>query len=119
LLIVQLMRESGIRLQTTRGTKQLFLKVPKIGKMISASLVGLLVGTLIEHTLFREAFDVVTRSRRLRVPDEWLSFQIRLTKHTKIIPASLLGLLIGTLIEHTLFREAFDAATRSWRLPRH
>jgi uncharacterized membrane protein AbrB (regulator of aidB expression) len=95
------------------------IRLTKHTKLIPASLLGLLIGTLIEHTLFREAFDVVTRSRRLGVPDEWLSFQIRLTKHTKIIPASLLGLLIGTLIEHTLFREAFDAATRSWRLPRH
>lgn len=32
---------------------KLFPKVPKIGKMIPASLMALLIGTLFEHTLFR------------------------------------------------------------------
>jgi SulP family sulfate permease len=36
--------------------------VPKLGKWIPASLMGLLVGTLLEHTLFREAFNVATRT---------------------------------------------------------
>eukprot|EP00548_Thalassiothrix_antarctica_P003272 CAMPEP_0194132280 /NCGR_PEP_ID=MMETSP0152-20130528/2785_1 /TAXON_ID=1049557 /ORGANISM="Thalassiothrix antarctica, Strain L6-D1" /LENGTH=688 /DNA_ID=CAMNT_0038827275 /DNA_START=140 /DNA_END=2206 /DNA_ORIENTATION=+ len=39
-----------------------FPKVPKIGKIIPASLVGLLLGALLEHTLFRMAFDVSTRT---------------------------------------------------------
>jgi len=39
-----------------------FPSVPKIGKIVPASLVGLLVGTLIEHTLFRQVFDVSTRT---------------------------------------------------------
>ena len=37
-------------------------KVPKVGKLIPASLMGLLVGTLLEHTLFRMAFGVSTRT---------------------------------------------------------
>mmetsp|Transcript_2833 Transcript_2833/g.7776 ORF Transcript_2833/g.7776 Transcript_2833/m.7776 type:complete len:688 (+) Transcript_2833:189-2252(+) len=40
---------------------QFFPKVPKIGKLIPASLMGLLVGTLIEWTLFRKVFGVPTR----------------------------------------------------------
>ncbi|KAL7485538.1 hypothetical protein ACHAW6_011140 [Cyclotella cf. meneghiniana] len=39
-----------------------FPKVPKIGKIIPASLVGLLIGTLVEHTLFRRAFGISTRT---------------------------------------------------------
>ena len=40
---------------------QFWPKVPKIGKWIPASLMGLLVGTLLEHTLFRMAFGQGTR----------------------------------------------------------
>jgi len=43
---------------------QFFPSVPKIGKIIPASLVGLLLGALLEHTLFRMAFDVSTRTVR-------------------------------------------------------
>jgi SulP family sulfate permease len=39
-----------------------FSRVPYVGKIVPASLVSLLVGTLIEHTLFREAFGVATRT---------------------------------------------------------
>lgn len=39
-----------------------FPRVPKVGRIIPASLVGLLVGTLFEHTLFRKVFDVSTRT---------------------------------------------------------
>lgn len=39
-----------------------FPLVPKLGRIIPASLVGLLVGTLLEHTLFRMAFGVETRT---------------------------------------------------------
>lgn len=39
-----------------------FPKIPKIGRIIPASLVGLLVGTLLEHTLFRMVFGVATRT---------------------------------------------------------
>ncbi|KAL3803134.1 hypothetical protein HJC23_003409 [Cyclotella cryptica] len=39
-----------------------FPKVPKIGKIIPASLMGLLIGTLIEHTLFRRVFGISTRT---------------------------------------------------------
>jgi len=39
-----------------------FPLVPKIGKIIPASLMGLLVGTLLEHTLFRKVFEVATRT---------------------------------------------------------
>jgi len=41
-----------------------FPKVPKLGKIIPASLVGLLLGALLEHTLFRMAFDISTRTVR-------------------------------------------------------
>lgn len=41
---------------------KLFPLVPKIGKIVPASLVGLLVGTLLEHALFRPVFDVATRT---------------------------------------------------------
>lgn len=41
---------------------KLFPKVPKVGRIIPASLVALLVGTLIEHTLFRRAIGVGTRT---------------------------------------------------------
>lgn len=37
-------------------------EVPKIGRVIPASLMGLLVGTLLEHTLFRKVFGVSTRT---------------------------------------------------------
>ena len=36
--------------------------VPKVGNMIPASLIALLVGALIEHTLFRRVFGVATRT---------------------------------------------------------
>ena len=39
-----------------------FPKIPKIGKLIPASLVGLLVGTLIEWTLFRKVIGQGTRT---------------------------------------------------------
>lgn len=39
-----------------------FPLIPKVGRLIPASLVGLLVGTLLEHTLFRLVFDVATRT---------------------------------------------------------
>jgi len=39
-----------------------FPMVPKIGKWIPASLMGLLVGTLLEHTLFRQVFGQGTRT---------------------------------------------------------
>lgn len=39
-----------------------FPKIPKVGKIIPASLMGLLIGTLLEHTLFRKAFGVATRT---------------------------------------------------------
>jgi len=39
-----------------------FPLIPKIGRLLPASLVGLLVGTLLEHTLFRRVFDVATRT---------------------------------------------------------
>jgi len=39
-----------------------FPRVPKVGRIIPASLVGLLVGTLFEHTLFRQVFHVSTRT---------------------------------------------------------
>ena len=39
-----------------------FPKVPKVGKVIPSSLVSLIVGTVIEHTLFRMAFGVATRT---------------------------------------------------------
>merc|ERR1711884_828765 len=41
-----------------------FPKVPKLGKIVPASLVGLLLGALLEHTLFRMVFDVSTRTVR-------------------------------------------------------
>lgn len=41
---------------------KLFPKVPKIGKMIPASLMSLLIGTLFEHTLFRMVFGISTRT---------------------------------------------------------
>lgn len=47
---------------TCMAIMKFFPSVPKIGKVIPASLVGLLVGTLIEHTLFREALGVATRT---------------------------------------------------------
>lgn len=40
---------------------QFFPKIPKVGKWIPASLVGLLVGTLLEWTLFRQAIGQGTR----------------------------------------------------------
>ena len=40
---------------------QWFPKIPKIGKLIPASLVGLLIGTLFEWTLFRKVIGVGTR----------------------------------------------------------
>jgi len=39
-----------------------FPSIPKIGDIIPASLVGLLVGTFLEHTIFRKVFDVATRT---------------------------------------------------------
>lgn len=39
-----------------------FPKIPKIGKWIPASLVGLLVGTLVEWTLFRMVIGQGTRT---------------------------------------------------------
>mmetsp|Transcript_18524 Transcript_18524/g.27153 ORF Transcript_18524/g.27153 Transcript_18524/m.27153 type:complete len:681 (+) Transcript_18524:188-2230(+) len=39
-----------------------FPKVPKVGKWIPASLVSLLVGTFIEHIIFRQGFDIATRT---------------------------------------------------------
>ena len=39
-----------------------FPLVPKVGSMVPASLVGLLVGTFLEHVIFRELFDVSTRT---------------------------------------------------------
>jgi SulP family sulfate permease len=41
---------------------QFFRYIPYVGKIIPASLVALLIGTLIEHTLFRMAFGVATRT---------------------------------------------------------
>eukprot|EP00536_Pseudo-nitzschia_multiseries_P000845 jgi/Psemu1/294189/fgenesh1_pm.11_\ len=41
---------------------QFFPKIPKIGSMIPASLVGLLVGTLLEWTLFRKVIGQGTRT---------------------------------------------------------
>ncbi len=41
---------------------KLWSKVPKIGKSIPASLIALLMGTLLEHALFRKAFHVATRT---------------------------------------------------------
>lgn len=41
---------------------KLFPRVPKIGKMVPASLVALLIGTLFEHTLFRMVFGISTRT---------------------------------------------------------
>eukprot|EP00531_Pseudo-nitzschia_arenysensis_P012206 CAMPEP_0116130882 /NCGR_PEP_ID=MMETSP0329-20121206/8710_1 /TAXON_ID=697910 /ORGANISM="Pseudo-nitzschia arenysensis, Strain B593" /LENGTH=686 /DNA_ID=CAMNT_0003625277 /DNA_START=118 /DNA_END=2178 /DNA_ORIENTATION=- len=40
---------------------QFWPKVPKVGKIIPASLMGLLIGTLIEWTLFRRVFGQSTR----------------------------------------------------------
>lgn len=40
---------------------QFWPKVPKVGKWIPASLMGLLIGTLLEHTLFRKAIGQGTR----------------------------------------------------------
>lgn len=37
-------------------------RAPKVGKIIPASLMGLLIGTLLEHVLFRKVFDVATRT---------------------------------------------------------
>ena len=39
-----------------------FPRIPKVGKVIPASLVSLLVGTLLEQTLFRMVFGVATRT---------------------------------------------------------
>ena len=39
-----------------------FPKIPVVGRIVPASLVSLLVGTLLEHTLFRMAFGVDTRT---------------------------------------------------------
>ncbi|CAB9507774.1 Putative sulfate transporter YbaR [Seminavis robusta] len=39
-----------------------FPLIPKLGRIVPASLVGLLVGTLLEHTLFRRGFGVATRT---------------------------------------------------------
>jgi len=36
--------------------------IPKIGKMLPASLVSLLVGTCLEHALFRPVLDIATRT---------------------------------------------------------
>lgn len=41
---------------------QFFPKIPRVGKVVPASLVGLLVGTLLEWTLFRRAFGQGTRT---------------------------------------------------------
>jgi MFS superfamily sulfate permease-like transporter len=61
-----------------------YSKVPKICKIVHASLVGLLVGTLIVYALFRtRSFARHLVSRLVRDhPDEWLSSQIRLTQHS-------------------------------------
>lgn len=39
-----------------------FPLIPKLGGWVPASLVGLLMGTLLEHTLFRRVFGVATRT---------------------------------------------------------
>ena len=39
-----------------------FPHIPKVGRFVPASLVGLLVGTLLEHTLFRRVLDIATRT---------------------------------------------------------
>lgn len=36
--------------------------IPHLGKWIPSSLVGLLIGSILEHTLFRQVFDVSTRT---------------------------------------------------------
>ena len=41
---------------------KLFPKLPKIGTMVPASLVALLIGTLFEHTLFRRVLGISTRT---------------------------------------------------------
>lgn len=41
---------------------QCWPQVPKLGKVIPASLMGLLIGTLLEHVLFRRAFGISTRT---------------------------------------------------------
>lgn len=47
---------------------KLFPKIPKIGRTIPASLVALLVGTLVEHTLFRMVIGVGTRTVQETAP---------------------------------------------------
>ena len=39
-----------------------FPLIPTVGRIIPASLVGLLVGTFLEHVIFRKLFDVSTRT---------------------------------------------------------
>lgn len=39
-----------------------FARTPKIGKLLPASLVALIIGTALEHTLFREGFSEATRT---------------------------------------------------------
>ena len=41
---------------------KLYPMVPKIGKILPASLVSLLIGTLLEHVIFRPVFDIETRT---------------------------------------------------------
>lgn len=41
---------------------KLFPKIPKIGKIIPSSLVGLLLGAFVEHVIFRNVFGVETRT---------------------------------------------------------
>ena len=43
-------------------TMKLFPSIPKLGTWIPASLVSLLLGTFLEHVIFRKAFDIETRT---------------------------------------------------------
>lgn len=53
-----------------------FPKIPKVGKWIPASLVGLLVGTLFEWTLFRKVIGQGTRTVSSRCLYLWIQRQL-------------------------------------------
>ena len=73
---------------------QFFPKIPKVGKWIPASLVGLLVGTLVEWTLFRMVIGQGTRTVRR---GKFLSRDAMEEKHTYSYFVDVVALFISAI----------------------
>lgn len=98
---------------------KLFPMVPKLGRFIPASLVGLVFGTLIEHTLFRMAIGTGTRTVQETAPlsgslpvFDWPAIPTDSTTVTNMFTYALTLAAIGS-VESVLTLQACNEITNT------